>query len=78
MFVWKLDVCMETICSYGNYDCLECLYGKYIFVLKIYFCMENMCLYGNYVYMETYVCMETLCFIWKLDVCVGATCFYGN
>ena len=68
MFVWKLDVCMETICSYGNYDCLECLYGKYIFVLKIYFCMENICLYGKhmfvcklYVFYGNYVCMDTIC-----------------
>ena len=37
MFVWKLDVCMETRCFYGNI----CLNGNYMFEWKLYECMET-------------------------------------
>ena len=39
MFVWKLGVCMET----------RCLYGNYMFVWKLYVCMVTICVYGNYI-----------------------------
>ena len=59
MFVWKLYNCMETICLYGNNVCMEtrCLYGNEMFIWKLDVCMETRCLYGRYV-----------CYVWKLNI----------
>ena len=63
MFVWKLDVCMETMFVWKLYNCMEtiCLYGNNV-------CMETRCLYGNemFIWKVCMLCMETkYIFVWK-------------
>jgi len=73
MFVWKLDLCMETICLYVNYVCMEtiCLYGNYV-------CLETMFVWKLYVCMETIYLLRNYIFVWKLDVCMETKCLYGG
>ena len=49
MLVWKLYVCMETICFHRNYM----LYGNYVFMERIFMngifvFMKTRCFYENY------------------------------